>query len=188
MATTMATTRTNDRSTPANVGTWLFRLAAVAVVWTFTAGATSCSSDNVGGPTFVTDLVIRNAAGTVDNQFARGEPVTFELSVRNRTRQQAVVQLGTAQTFDFVVLEDGTRNVRWRWGQDKAFPAIVTEIEFAARETKIFQVTWNQQDNDGQQVPPGEYEARGALMFSQFASDPLFSSQLGSPLRQFTIL
>lgn len=169
-------------------GTWLLKLAAVAVVWTFTAGATSCSSDSMGGPTFVTDLVIRNAAGAVDNQFARGEPVTFELSVRNRTRQEAVLQFSTGHQFDFVVLDDGTRNVRWKWSHGKAFLTVATEIEFAAGETKLFQVTWDQRDNDTQQVPAGEYEARGVMMFSQFATDPLFSSQLGSPLRAFTVL
>jgi hypothetical protein len=188
MATTTVTTIAIDRSNTANAGTWLLRLVAVALVWIFTAGATSCSSDNVGGPTFVTDLVVRNAAGAADNQFARGEPVTFELSVRNRTRQEAVLQFSTGHQFDFVVLDDGTRNVRWKWSHGKAFLTIATEIEFAPGETKIFRVTWDQLDNDFQQVPGGEYEARGVMMFPQFKDDPLFSSQLGSPLRQFTIL
>jgi hypothetical protein len=184
----MTRKRSKDAARAAGPGAWILRLTALAAVWTFTAGATSCSSEDVGGPTFVTDLVTRNAAGAVDNQFARGEPVTFELSVRNRTRQEAVVQFSSGHQFDFVVVNDGTRNVRWKWSHGRAFLTIPTELEFAAGETKIFRVTWDQLDNDGQQVSAGEYESRGVMMFAQFATDPLYSSQLGSPIRPLTIL
>jgi hypothetical protein len=164
------------------------RAGLVAVAWLFTAGASSCSSGGTASAvTFSTDLLIRNAAGVIEDRFAVGAPINFELRVRNRTDTPAVVQFATGHQFDFIVVDDGTANVRWKWSDGKAFVTVATELEFAAGETKVFTTTWDQAGRGGQAVGPGNYEARGALVFSQLVNDPLFQGQLGSPLKPFSI-
>ncbi len=166
------------------------RVLALGAIWTFTAGATSCSvgdDDEIGGPTFVTDLTLKNAAGNVTDQFAPGETITLELTVRNRSDLEAVLEFASGQQFDFVVLDSGTSRVRWKWSQGKAFTQATSELLFAPGQTRTIAVQWDQRDDDGLPVALGNYEARGVLIFGQFASDPLFPHQLGSPLRRFTI-
>lgn len=168
----------------------LARLLCIGTLWTFTVAATSCSTgdpDLVGGPTFVTDLTLRNAAGTVTQDFARGEPITLELTVRNRSNSEAILQFTTGQQSDFVVLDAGTTRKRWLWSFGKAFITASTETVFAPRETKTLRVEWDQVGNDGLPVGAGSYEARGVLLFGEFFTDPLAQHQLGSPLRPFTI-
>ncbi len=165
----------------------LLRLMCLVIVCMFTAGATSCSTDGESvGPTFVTDLTIKNAAGAITQSFTPGEPITFELSVRNRTRSEAILQFPSTHQSDFVVIDSASR-VRWLWSRDRAFPAVITELEFAPEETKTSSFVWDQVGDGGLPLSPGNYEARGVLVFAEFAVDPLAPHQLGSPLRPFTI-
>jgi len=167
------------------------RIFVLGAIWTFTAGATSCSvggdDGEFGGPTFVTDLTLRNSAGTVASEFSPGETITLELTVRNRSDLEAVLEFTSGQQSDFVVLDSGTTRVRWKWSHGKAFTQATTDLVFAPDQTRTITVQWDQRDNDGLAIAPGNYEARGVLIFGRFASDPLFPHQLGSPLRRFTI-
>ncbi len=165
----------------------VFRLLCLATVWTFTAGATSCSTDGSAGPTFVTDLTLKTAGGAVSEEFAPGEPVTLEITVRNRARREVVVQFPSGYQFDFVVVDRGTDRIRWKWSRHVVFIQASTEIVFAPDETRTFAIEWSQVDDDGRPVGPGNYEARGVLTFAEFATDPLFPHQQGSPLRPLTI-
>jgi Intracellular proteinase inhibitor len=161
--------------------------AILAGVFAVTAGATSCNTDGDIGPTFVTDLVLKNAAGQVRQEFANGELITLELTVRNRTNTDVVVQFDSGHQFEFLVVDSGSRRVRWMWSSDKQFTQFVTELEFAPGQTHTFTTTWNQVGDDKQPVGPGNYEARGVLLFSEFRANPLAQHQLGSPLKPFRI-
>lgn len=165
------------------------RLLAIASIWLLTVAATSCSTDDseFGGPTFATDLTLRNAAGNATQEFAPGEPITLELTVRNRSSNEAILQFASGHQSDAVVLDSGTSRVRWKWSHGKAFTQATSELAFAPEEVKTVTLVWNQVGNDGFPVGPGNYEARGVLLFGQFATDPLALHQLGSPLRPFTI-
>lgn len=168
------------------------RLLCLFIVCVFTAGADSCSSGGNPGPTFVTDLTLKDAGGAVRQEFARGEPITLELSVRNRTRTEATLQFSGGHQFDFVVIDPSripfvTNQIRWLWSRGRAFTLAITEIEFAPEETRTFTVVWDQVGDAGLPLSPGNYEARGVLVFAGFAVDPLAPHQLGSPLRPFTI-
>lgn len=162
------------------------RTVAVAAVVVVTAGASSCETD-VTEPRFVADLVLRNPAGDVRDVFLRDEAITLELKVRNRGSSEAVLQFSSTQQYDFVVVDAGTSRVRWKWSTGKAFAQRLTELTFAPGETKTFTVTWDQLDAAGQPVGAGSYEARGVLLFEEFAANPLASHQLGSPLKAFRI-
>lgn len=149
------------------------------------ASSSSCSFGDADGgsgigPSFVTTLAI-------DDSFDLGEPVPMVLSVRNRLSTPATVQFPTERQSDFVVVSRSSGDVIWKGSDGKSFAPVVTEIEFAANETKTFSVTWDQTDASGQPVPAGDYEARGVLVYETFDSNPLGSHEMGSPLERFTI-
>jgi hypothetical protein len=165
-------------------------IAAGIMVACLGASFVSCSSgggdDGSGiGPSFVTTLAIRDSSGTPTTTFDAGEPIELRLSVRNRLVTPAIVQFPSGRQSDFVVVSAG--NVIWKWSDGKAFTLAPTELEFAANETKTFTVTWDQTDSDGQQVPAGDYEARGVLVFEGFDTNPLLPHEMGSTLERFTI-
>lgn len=172
------------------------RIAVLGLVMVATIGAYfSCSSgggrDDLpllpGAPTFVTTLVLKDAAGAARSEFVPGEPVTLELQVRNRLNTSAAVQFPSGQQYDFIVLASGTRRVVWQWSRGRAFIQVLTEIVFAPGETRTFSVTWPQLDDSGQPVSPGRYEARGVLLFPEFASDPTVPHELGSTLQPLLV-
>lgn len=174
----------------------LFALAAVVVV---TSGSQfSCSTgdtsllpprdiDSGDGPTFTTLLALRDSAGTERSRFDRGELITFELTVRNRTAETVTVSLGSTQTSDFFVFRNGANQPAWYWSQDKAFPAVVTPLVFGPNETKVLSVTWNQEIPDGTFLPRGSYEARGAIMAVGVLPTFLSEHELASTLRAFSV-
>ena len=175
------------------------RLAALVGICLFTSGAQySCSSDGTGritdrdlgsgsGPTFTTSLVLRDSAGVATRSFDRGELITFELTVRNRTDQTVRLESGHPPDFDFLVLNDGTSRVRWQWTEGRGIPTVVIPIVFAAGETKTYTFVWNQGLLDGAMLERGNFEARGVVPFSGYQGNPLAAHELGSNLLAFTV-
>lgn len=154
------------------------------------ASTSSCEfGDGSGGigPSFVTELSLRDANGLPSDSFARGEPIELRLTVRNRLNTAATVQFNDTRTSDFVVIRQGSQALVWKWSDGKAFAQVITEVEFAAGETKTFSVTWDQFGSNGQAVDAGTYEARGVLVYQGFDADPLRSHEMGSTLERFTI-
>jgi hypothetical protein len=170
------------------------RIAAILLVGLLTSAASvRCESgdpidgDRDGNPSFATNLMLRDAAGRVRDDFARLEPITFELTVTNRRATPITVQFSSTRQSDFVALDFGTRSIRWKWSDNRAFATVLTEIVFAPGESRTFSATWDQVDRSGQVVPSGRYEARGVLIFPEFDADPTTPHQLGSSLLPFTI-
>ena len=175
------------------------RLVALVGICLFTSGAEfSCSSDGTGritdrdlgsgsGPRFTTTLVLRDSAGTATRSFDRGELITLELTVRNRTDQSVRLNNGHPPDFEFFVIDDGTSRVRWQYTENRAFPAVILPIDFAAGETKTYTFTWNQVLRDGAMLERGNYEARGAIPFPGLQGNPLAADELGSNLLAFTV-
>ncbi|MDP2950144.1 MAG: BsuPI-related putative proteinase inhibitor [Chloroflexota bacterium] len=73
---------------------------------------------------------------------AAGEPITLYYR--------------TTQRFDIVVTDSEGREV-WRWSQGKAFSQVLEQVELKPGEPMAFTERWDQRDNDGQPVPPGNY-------------------------------
>lgn len=107
-------------------------------------------------------LAAEDADGRRQATFRKGAPVVLVLIVQNRGKAPARFSLPSAQLYDFWIERDG-REV-WRWSADRAFAAVVTEVEIPVGETRIFRETWTQTDAAGRQVPRGSYAARGALL------------------------
>lgn len=182
-------------------GPMMARLAILFGICLFTAGAQwSCSSDGsarIGdgnddldsgnGPRFSTRLVLRNAAGSETYTFDRGDLITFEITIRNRTAETVRLQGCCPPQSDFFVFDEGDEDVRWQWSEGRAFPAVVEDLVFAANETKTMQVTWNQITRSGASLGAGQYDARGVVTRDLFLADPFATSELGSNLRSFTV-
>ena len=172
------------------------RVLMLVAILILAGGATgqSCSLNNIGGggggdqPTFVASLAVRDAAGADTDIFDVAEPITLVLTIRNRKNSEQTATFTTARTSDFVVVEDGTDNVLWQQSNGQTTTGTAaTQITFAARETKTFTATWNQANNAGNQLNEGTYEARGALVYDGFDSNPLALNETGSTPVEFTI-
>jgi hypothetical protein len=107
--------------------------------------------------------------------------------VRNRLNTPAIVQFPSTRMSDFLVVRENTSSIVWMWSNDRAFEQVLTELDFAAGETKTFTVSWDQTDNEGLPVAAGTYEARGVLVYEDFDAHPLATDPLGSTLERFTI-
>jgi hypothetical protein len=175
------------------------RLVMLFGVCLFTAGAQfSCSSDGSAsihdddldsgdGPRFSTRLVLRDSSGTETYTFARGDLITFELTVRNRTNQTVTIPACCPPDPEFFAFEEDTRQLLWRWTEGQPAPAVVSNLVFSPLETKTLRGEWNQVVRTGEMIPAGAYEARGAIRSPEIRGDPLATSEVGSNLRSFTV-
>jgi Intracellular proteinase inhibitor len=169
-------------------------LLATGMIVCGTSG-NSCSNGlgGLGGggggdqPTFVATLAVRDASGADRDIFAVGQPVSLVLSVRNRLNSAQTASFTTSRTADFVIVENGTTRIVWQATNGQTISPTATQLQFAANETKTFSATWNQTANGGGQVNTGTYEARGALVYTGFDSDPLAINEAGSSPVQLTI-
>jgi hypothetical protein len=171
-------------------------LVGILVICAGTSSSRSCgfgssgdSGDGGDDPTFVTTLQLQDSEGNVTNSFQRNEPVQMILTVRNRRDTTETVEFTDSRQSDFLVVRENSSGIVWQLSEESAAPSPgPTTLEFAPGETKTISISWNQTESDsGDPVRVGTYEARGVVVFDGFASSPLRSSQLGSPLERFTI-
>lgn len=138
-------------------------------------------------PSFVTTLELRDANGDPATRFERGERIEMRLIVRNRLNTAVELDFDTTRISDFVVVEENTDDVVWKWSDDRSFSQIPTTIVFEAGESKTYDVSWDQRRANGNQVRADTYEARGVLVYDGFDSNPLRPNQTASTLVRFTI-
>jgi hypothetical protein len=136
---------------------------------------------------FVTRLVLFDSAGTRTSDFVFGEPIRFDLEVSNVSSRTVHVQFDDAQIYDFVVVDSGTSRVRWRWSDDQVFAQASQELTFEPGASRTYSVMWSGQLADGSQLPVGNYQARGVMVFDDYFGDPLARGEMGSPLVPFTV-
>ncbi len=121
-------------------------------------------SDNGNGTVFETTFNLRNASGQDLTRFANGEPITFVLSVTNLTDTSQRITLPSSQQYDFLVLQGHRGPILWQWSHGKGFLTVITELQFAPHETKTFSEIWDQKNNNGDPVGPGNLEAEGFFL------------------------
>lgn len=93
--------------------------------------------------------------------YALGTPVILRLTVINTSRAPVTLQFASGQHYDFEVRRAG--ETVWRWSAGRMFTQAVTSLTLRPRERQVFTETWGQQDNHGQPVPAGTYEAVAVL-------------------------
>jgi hypothetical protein len=181
------------------------RLVLLAAVGAVTLGAqSSCSMrDGEGtltvgdpgpgkathaGPTFSVTLALKDSAGIIRSRFTRGELITFELTVLNRTSAPVHLQLPTlGGNQDFQVFEPGTDVAVWDWLANKTFATALTDVTFAAGGTQVFSGTWDQVKLDGVMLGRGSYEAFGRFFAVPGQGPALTDDDTRSPRVAFRI-
>lgn len=155
------------------------------------ASTQSCSLSNIGdnsdSPSFVTELQLQDIDGQITDSFAPGDTITLVLTVRNRLDTAASIQFPTGRQSDFVVVRQDSDEVVWKWSTGRNFAQTQSELEFAAKQSRTFTFDWSQQDDNGNPLPSGNYEARGVLVYSDFDVSPLKPNPQGSTLLRFTV-
>lgn len=177
--------------------TILSRLATIAGLLVICLGTTntrSCSffgregGGSGGSLSFVAQLRLQRSGGEITDSFERDEQIEMVLTVRNRLDRSVEVDFTDSRSADFVVVRENTSDVVWQFSDAQTVTQTpAPTLTFQAGETKTFTATWNQLRANGSQADRGSYEARGALVFEGFDSDPLRSNQMGSSPERFSI-
>lgn len=93
--------------------------------------------------------------------YCSGESVPMTLALKNIGDEPLTLRFSSGQQYDFIVARSGKEV--WRWSADKVFIQVLGSLTLAPGETREFKQTWQQKDNEGQQVPAGEYEITGLV-------------------------
>jgi len=81
---------------------------------------------------------------------------TIRLTITVAAAEPITLRYRTTQRYDIVVTDTEGKEV-WRWSKDKAFGEAVGEASLEANQSLTFDESWDQRDNDGQQVPAANY-------------------------------
>jgi hypothetical protein len=92
-----------------------------------------------------------------------GKPVVFILEVRNASGAPMELRFFSGKQYDVLVYKQGEWSERWQWSRGKSFTMAFSAIRLNFGEVKRFRVEWNQKDNEGRQVPPGDYRVEAIL-------------------------
>jgi hypothetical protein len=176
------------------------RLVLLVGIGLVTSGYASCSFSsgpnggvyppNPGTPgvdIFVSTLTLRNVSGVETRNFVFGEPIRFDFEIVNTSNAQRRVQFPDAQTHDFLIVNQGSTRVVWLWSEGQAFAQVATELVFEPYASKTFTLIWPGTLADGTHLAVGNYQARGALSYPGFETDPLAPNEMASPLEAFTV-
>jgi hypothetical protein len=87
--------------------------------------------------------------------FDQGEPI--QLAIAIGVRDPMTLYYRTSQRYDLAVTNSEGQEV-WRWSRDRTFAQVTEEVPLGANEMLSFAETWDQRDNDGEQVPLGDYQ------------------------------
>jgi hypothetical protein len=90
-----------------------------------------------------------------------GTPVRLTFAIANSGPAPVTLQFATSQKYDFEVRRGG--QTVWRWSADRMFTQALTSLTLAPGARQTFAQTWKQQDDRGQPVTAGEYEAIATL-------------------------
>jgi LysM repeat protein len=91
--------------------------------------------------------------------YRQGEPVRLTLIKVNIQDSPITMTYATGQRFDFAALREG-REV-WRWSFGRSFPQIAGQVTLQPGESQTFRATWDQRNNAGNLVAPGNFTIRG---------------------------
>ena len=178
-------------------GRMMARFALLIGVWLSTAGTTSfCAFRSGPGagdpipiptPQFGSSLTIRDMSGAESHDFVFGEAIRLDFEIINLTSERQTVNFSDGQNHEFLVVNNGTSQIRWMWSQNMVFTQATTELVFEPNASKAFTLYWPATLADGTQLPPGTYQARGALLFAGMRANPLAENEMGSDLETFTV-
>ena len=101
-----------------------------------------------------------------------GQPVQLTVTLANPTAQEATVELATSQVYDVLIFRG--QQVIWRWSEGKAFLQVISRVTLRPGEARPYDVVWDQRDDQGRQVPAGDYTAQARIR----TREPLLTNQI----------
>ncbi len=121
----------------------------------------SCDNNGSDGSIEI-ELLTKNQNGQAVNEFALGENISFELTLRNKTKNDYVMNFADGGQFGFHVLNDARSHV-WLWGADINVIAAFTQIIVRPDDLVQKTIVWDQMLSNGENIPPGRYIVEGAF-------------------------
>jgi hypothetical protein len=187
-------------------GRMMARFAVLIGVWLGTSGSVAFCSFQSGpgagtpipvpdppvptpqsGDIFGSSLTLRDSSGAETRSFVFGEPIRLDFEIVNLTNERQTVPFSDGQDHDFVVVTNGTTQIRWKWSQNMAFTQAESNLVFEPNASKTYSLYWPGTLADGTQLPAGTYQARGALLFPGFRANPLAEHEMASQLETFNV-
>ncbi|MCD6452427.1 MAG: hypothetical protein J7L64_08730 [Acidobacteria bacterium] len=102
---------------------------------------------------------------TDKNSYKPGETVKLTLRVVNTEEEKKIITLPTSCQYDFVVFRGGDEV--FRLSRHQACLQVITQLILSPGEVMEFSYNWDQYDDSGVPVSPGEYEVRGEIPTSK---------------------
>ena len=102
--------------------------------------------------------IIRNLLYVLSSNrmlYQRNQPVQLQLIKTNISSRPITLTYNTAQRFDFFVRRGVSGPVVWQWSADRSFAQVVQRVTLAPGASQVFNVTWDQRNNQGNRVQPG---------------------------------
>lgn len=101
-----------------------------------------------------------------------GRPVPLRVVARNVGERPAHFNVSEPQTVNFVVLGADGRVVWSLFGDEPLVQDPVLAPPLAPGAERVFTHTWDQRDNQGRRVPPGQYSV-GAVLYAEVGAQRL---------------
>jgi flagellar hook assembly protein FlgD len=160
----------------------LFRLVAGITIALWLLGASDCTQNsNSDAPQFVTTLQVEDSSAVASTSFAQGQPISLVLTIRNRTDTTQTLYFNTTEAANLAAVDAGTATVIWNCDNDTTTSCVAgstpntastatssssgafTQITLAAFQSQTVTFTWNGNDNNGNELPVGNYEVLGGF-------------------------
>lgn len=111
--------------------------------------------------------------------YKSGEKMRFTLLAINQDDRPRTINFRTGQSFDITVTPaNGDELVRWDWSHDRMFTQALREVTLKPGETMKFEAVWNQQNNEGSEMPRGDYNVSAKLTAETEVLSPTISIRL----------
>ena len=86
----------------------------------------------------------------------------IRMTVTNTSDKLLPFRFSSGQTYDFIV-QDGSGKEVWRWSNGNFFTQVMRSDSIRGSSKWQFDVVWDQKDNEGTRVAPGQYRVVGII-------------------------
>jgi len=134
-------------------------------------GNSNCSNNNnaADSPQSVTSIEIMDGNGNIVSNgtsapsFAAGTTIEFSITIRNRSSSDQTYFFNTSEQSNFAVVQANTADVVWNADNGESPTTGFTSFTLTSGQSQTITVSWNQEDDGGNQVAAGNYEVLGGF-------------------------
>jgi hypothetical protein len=94
--------------------------------------------------------------------YSLGEPISVSIAVRNDNPEAMEISFASSQRFDILLTDAELRRI-WIWSADRVFAAELGLEKLPPGGELKYAEIWEQANDDGQPVPPGNYLVFGQI-------------------------